>query len=130
MGSASTVRVTQQLTESPFKYLLKLVYNNYPRGIILTAITTLKSIESQRCSAVQRGLNMRTDSFANPGVNRSPQGVCEALLNQGGKSSVIRAMSLQSYDFSVRCRHTAPREGMRLTYLLVPTSGDQDYTFS
>ncbi len=40
---------------------VKVVHNNCLRGILLSAIVTLKSIVSQSFSAVGRGLNRRTD---------------------------------------------------------------------
>ncbi len=42
---------------------LKVVHNNCLRGILLSAIVALKSIVSQRFSAVWRGLNWRTDPY-------------------------------------------------------------------
>ncbi len=42
---------------------VKVVHNNCPRGILLSAIVTLISIVSQRFSAVWRGLNKRTDPY-------------------------------------------------------------------
>ncbi len=47
----------------------KVVHNNCPMGILLSAIVTLKSMVSQRFSAVCRGLNRRTDSYRNCSVN-------------------------------------------------------------
>ena len=41
----------------------KVVHNNCPRGILLNAIVTLKSMVSQRFSAVWKGLNRRTDPY-------------------------------------------------------------------
>ena len=44
---------------------LKVVHNNCPRGILLSAIVALKSIVTQRFSAVWSGLNRRTDPYWN-----------------------------------------------------------------
>ncbi len=49
-----------------------------PMVINLGECMTLKSVGSQRFSAVQRGRNRRRDSYANPGVNRTENGAATA----------------------------------------------------
>ncbi len=56
--------ITNSIEHNP-SFFVKVVRNNCPRGIVLSAIVTLISIASQRFSAVWRGLYRRPDPYWN-----------------------------------------------------------------